>query len=376
LQLLVATQFIAQATALDITIITRVTYALTADTVTSQIENLASARCRIIVGIVEFASLTKVFTAAKQAGLLGPTGATWILSEVILNEITRPTLAARNLTTSDFTGMFITAPSLAPQNWAPYDKFRARVVGANPTLYPGAGAEPVTFTTFIHDAFFAIATAADAVLQKGLLPSNRTALRSELYRVDFEGASGRVRFDANGDRTGASYSIFNYNDAVGTPQVTATWVDGTGIARIAPYVFPDGTSTFPPDMIALPIRTVSYLDAIPLIIITAILMLIVLGTVAIVVRYWTNPLIRRSSPVFLLVIIFGVVLAMISNFMWFGDLSPEKCHLRVWLGFVGCAIAYSALLSKNWRLWFVSGRFSREIYKYKCNGVVYVQVFV
>jgi branched-chain amino acid transport system substrate-binding protein len=58
------------------------------------------------------------------------------------------------------------------------------------------------FTAQAYDAFMAIGE----TLKKGANTGEK--IKDALYKVDFEGASGHIKFDANGDIVGGSYDVF------------------------------------------------------------------------------------------------------------------------------------------------------------------------
>eukprot|EP00971_Amphidinium_carterae_P238942 4743013-Amphidinium_carterae.1 len=67
-----------------------------------------------------------------------------------------------------------------------------------------------SISTFLFDACYAYAVAINALLRNGTDPSEirGKALLEELKQVSFEGVSGLVAFNAQGDRLG-SYTLIN-----------------------------------------------------------------------------------------------------------------------------------------------------------------------
>lgn len=83
--------------------------------------------------------------------------------------------------------------------------------GSTVAEYSGCGdRNPNQFAPFAYDAVYAFALAADAMIKAGLHPSNGDTLLTTLLNTDFDGTTGKVRFDSNGDRN-ALYNINNHN---------------------------------------------------------------------------------------------------------------------------------------------------------------------
>jgi ABC-type branched-subunit amino acid transport system substrate-binding protein len=67
------------------------------------------------------------------------------------------------------------------------------------------------FVPSYFDAAWTMATAATALLRRGIDPlRNGSALLQEIKANNFDGTSGPVSFDANGDRVGAYSGLFNF----------------------------------------------------------------------------------------------------------------------------------------------------------------------
>ncbi|MFH1803153.1 MAG: ABC transporter substrate-binding protein [archaeon] len=64
------------------------------------------------------------------------------------------------------------------------------------------GEEPSAFSMYAYDGAVALVEAIDAA------GDDVEGVRLELYKVKFEGASGSIGFDSDGDRTGTEYSIY------------------------------------------------------------------------------------------------------------------------------------------------------------------------
>ena len=63
------------------------------------------------------------------------------------------------------------------------------------------------------------------------------------------------------------------------------------------------------------------------------------------------PVIKRSSPLFCMMILMGLIMIWVSLIFWSGDQNGFTCNIKVWLGLVGYATVMSNMLVKTWRIW-------------------------
>eukprot|EP01130_Rhizamoeba_saxonica_P019011 TRINITY_DN9732_c0_g1_i1.p1 TRINITY_DN9732_c0_g1~~TRINITY_DN9732_c0_g1_i1.p1 ORF type:complete len:871 (+),score=150.71 TRINITY_DN9732_c0_g1_i1:25-2637(+) len=68
-------------------------------------------------------------------------------------------------------------------------------------------------------------------------------------------------------------------------------------------------------------------------------------------REWK--IIKASTPAFLMITIFGVILCNVSALFWMGTPSVLFCNMRLWLFIIGFTIAYGAILIKNYRVYSI-----------------------
>jgi len=234
--------------------------------------------------------------------------------------------------------------------------------------------------TFVYDAIQMVAIALDSTLRQGMAPFGGSLL-ANLYNTSFMGVSGPVSVDSNGDRVGGTYGVFNFQTSQNGFVLVGVHAHHD-VHMLADPIFSDGTKNIPRDY-QRPILYLKYNSgAVALAVIAAVALVIYAISAVGVIIHRTNRLIRRSSPVFLLVILFGLSLNAISIFFWLDYPTPSYCHARVWFGFVGCAVAYgfvifsiscelpsnsltcylfSALLAKNARLYYLFNEPSMRI---------------
>lgn len=96
---------------------------------------------------------------------------------------------------------------------------------------------------------------------------------------------------------------------------------------------------------------------------TALVQVVLLGTLALVIGYRSNVLIHASSPIFLCFILVGMVVALSSNYVWLGDQTQASCIAQKFLLYLGFALAFGSLLVKNWRIYVLFNDSSMQIIK-------------
>lgn len=60
---------------------------------------------------------------------------------------------------------------------------------------------------------------------------------------------------------------------------------------------------------------------------------------------------KHASVTFLITMVAGFILLYASQLAWFGEPSIGACNVRIWLGFLGFALAYASLLGKTFRIY-------------------------
>lgn len=348
----VANNFIAEGNKLGIKVVARSSFLTTKADFNDTFALLKSTGCKIVVAIIDFSLLPTIAQGARQANLFGPTsGNQWIFPESAAADMNKKRLTELGLNSTDFTGVLVTNPLAGRADSSLYSNFISLV--RNRT-----GSDPILYQSFLWDAVQVYGLAIGKLIQEGLDPravSSRQRLLSLIAATSFQGVSGPVSFDSNQDRVGVSYGLYNYRDDQAGLVEIGLWTDPTGINMTRNAVFSDGTEKIPND---LQIASVLFSSgggvAITFFTTVGIAIISVSTFIALVIETRRrNPLIVRSSPRFLFVIILGLTLALISIYFWFGNPSPWQCHLRVWFAFVGTGIAYSALLTKNYHLWYL-----------------------
>lgn len=332
----------------------RTSFTTTNINVTATLEPTVRAGCRIIVFVPEASTFGRIMQGAKAAGIFARPEYVWIFSESIAGDLTASGIAAKNLTSRDFQGSFITRPLDGPPASALYQNYSTRVRQRTADL--GFATDVPLFGGQLYDAVWTLALAAGRMFTAGSDPrTQRADYLSFLRNTSFYGVSGPVSFDANQDRAGASYGVYNFISGLGSVLLIGIFRDGIGLSLSAEPVFYDNTTVVPVDLVPLPLLAIEFRNAGAGIILALTVLVLAASTVSgvVVTVLRTSKLIYRSSPTFLAVFLFGIICSAVSIFFWFGRPTDALCHLRVWLGFLGAAIAYGALLAKNWRLYYL-----------------------
>lgn len=87
------------------------------------------------------------------------------------------------------------------------------------------------------------------MITAGIDPTNGELLLKELQNLSFDGATGPISFDENGDRLGV-YEIVNLVD--GVFEVVGTWDVINGMQLTGTIIWPDGGTKTPADGSGIP----------------------------------------------------------------------------------------------------------------------------
>ena len=105
---------------------------------------------------------------------------------------------------------------------------------------------------YAYDAAIALALGLDKLIKEGVAPNEMTASRlSEAIRNSpFEGASGKVSFEENGDRNSANakYTVYDYKKNKGRQFINAGHVNVNGTFTNNTehaIIFADGSNVVP-----------------------------------------------------------------------------------------------------------------------------------
>ena len=138
------------------------------------------------------------------------------------------------------------------------------------------------------------------------------------------------------------------------PQWPTNKIPGISAKYPGKFIWADGTTRVPDDGIALE----SYIFAtsplgIIFLIWCSLLIIAVIGTTGVLIKYWNTPIFRLASPVPLSLILLGIVSLIVFVAMCVGRPSPAICTSRVLFYYVGLSLIFSPLITKTFRVWMV-----------------------
>lgn len=210
-----------------------------------KLQAIVDSGAKVIILNMIVADAVTVFSQAASVGITAENGFVWVgtdgptQSQVFENS---------TIVEDAMTGMIGTRPNRGIGDI--YTAFLDSWEAADPADYAGAGdREPNTYATFAYDAVYAFAYAADNMITAGTDPEDGALLLAELKDLTFDGATGPVSFDENGDRLGV-YDIINLVDGVFV--VVGTWDIPNGMQLTGTITWPDGGTKTPADGSGIP----------------------------------------------------------------------------------------------------------------------------
>eukprot|EP00026_Physarum_polycephalum_P003280 Phypoly_transcript_03290.p1 GENE.Phypoly_transcript_03290~~Phypoly_transcript_03290.p1 ORF type:complete len:796 (+),score=86.60 Phypoly_transcript_03290:356-2389(+) len=142
------------------------------------------------------------------------------------------------------SGALAVMPRIVDTGTDTFQYFQFAWGGANSSVFPGARPYPAN-GYMAYDAVFAIANTVSNIMNAGNpYPGVASAsFVAAMKNTSFEGLSGQVSFDANGDREG-DYVIYNHIGNESVP-VGVYWGRTSSFERSQPFVYYNGTYKVP-----------------------------------------------------------------------------------------------------------------------------------
>ena len=239
------------------------------------------------------------------------------------------------------------------------------------------------YTPHAYDAMYALARGVEQVFDSG----GKNSLTGDslhdalLHNVSFQGATGDIRFTLGrkenqdysmGDReVGFTYLLYNFND-----DLFDSTGGTTGLARVGEWALESGGLTLcsnktasydtipctdsityrtannrlpsdtQPDILAV----ISPAVAMVLILVGSCACLLVVISLALVVRYRASKLIKASQPPMLYIIHLGCLFSAVRTIVGGLPMNTERCTAEFWFGHLAFGFIFSAMLVKTWRV--------------------------
>jgi hypothetical protein len=241
--------------------------------------------------------------------------------------------------------------------------------------------------SWAYDALAAIGLAGCAAAAQTQNVPRGAVLLNALRDVQFMGLSGLVKFTADGDRD-PSTTIYVLNNFVSSPRKGATSLDTIKIGDLPPNasrwslnekqtVFRDGTFNIPSD-VTVPVedqnlfpewaKILAYVEA------SIIFFLVLLSGIWLKVNAKAL-VVKQSQPLFMYLILFGIVLLGGSIICLTFEYSDSACMAFCWLFVLGVVFSVAPVTAKTIRvarLWYRRRGFDRN----RKNGGFYVLLVV
>lgn len=146
-------------------------------------------------------------------------------------------------------------------------------------------------------------------------------------------------------------------------------------------VFYGGLSSIPLDGNQRELQYVYWDSALAVVvsILIGLILCIISMTASVIIKHQKTPIVKHSSPIFLLTVLVGIGMFTLSLHAWVGKPDQFKCNFRIWLGLIGQILVTAPILSKAWRIWRMfkprnkvrsSVMTNREFIKY--NGILLI----
>jgi len=371
-----------------------------------EIREVKQGGARVILGLVFFTEWSNLIVTADQNGLVGE-NYVWYTSHNIVD------IPPRNETARKLTKGVIGAFQFIPHSGPKYEAFVDRWQTLDPAVYPqgGPGTIPGPFVLLEYDLIITAGLAVHELDLRGRLDQPGRIPAEEwtevLRSLDFEGITGRVVFDENGDRI-TPFRVLYFDQNTENWETAAVWSIEAGYVPETDIVWFSNTTDIPDLDIRPPFHYWSchdekekfdptgkevtthtpdssdvddidsdyhcdqFIDCqnlsdervdcsqnylamfIVFGVITLVLILIVVLLFIFVVTFGTilgYRRLRTSSPSFLLLMLLSMFVGYSSIFAWYGKPHPVACGFQPWLLGLATISMILALNVKIFRVW-------------------------
>ncbi|KAJ3094412.1 hypothetical protein HDU96_001689, partial [Phlyctochytrium bullatum] len=322
-----------------------------------QVQSIKQSDARIIIVIGYEIETVYLLREARAQGLVGP-NYVWIGTDGVKTMYSLLHDAGRRKGWNDtdrqnIEGMLYVAPNerVGPsKEWEAVDeRYKAENNGELP--------KPNSY--FCRDCLLGYALGLKNLLSSGvslqqIMNRNVTIRATDFAGQSFNGSSGLLVFDQNGDRL-PNYVVSNVRNGglIDALSIIPNSNLSKPIEQLTPVVFPSGSSVAPADGIVFTREAIDFGSGIGIAVL-GVYFLGILATlvacVVLIVNRGTAPVKQLSMP-FLLVKGAGVALFYLSVVGWLGKVEETGlCLVQQWVGWVGFSLVMQGILPKCWRV--------------------------
>jgi hypothetical protein len=205
-----------------------------------------------------------------------------------------------------------------------------------------------SYMYYAYDAVYVIAYAMNDIIQNASLWLNGSTLLTQMRAQQFNGTTGWIQFNAEGDRLG-SYDVVNF----GTSQFThiGIWSAASGLSITSTPMFADGTSTPSVDVPPRAIYQISDATVNGCIVLSALTVALAFGADIVLWINTHHKVIKTSSVTFCHLIVLGCLMGLLyPSVLGAGHNTGWGCSLPLFFLGTGFSLTFGSLFIKTWRI--------------------------
>ncbi|KAI9175979.1 hypothetical protein H9P43_006343 [Blastocladiella emersonii ATCC 22665] len=311
------------------------------------LDAIVTAGTRIVLYLGTFPDFIPIARLAREKGLIGNDWV-WLASEGtngVVDELKKPQYSAKDREVVN--GLLFAFPAERTPGSEPF-------LNAYRSQFPQRQVLP--YSLYYRDCFMSLARgiikAVAAVGESAVLARNYPATFSlAQFLVPYNGVTGAVGFDANGDRV-SDYAIMNVY-GMETKTAYLLPVNGSGLIKRDPPTFFAGTSDVPKDVPTMLQGYITYKSAggIAILLLLGSIAAVIVATMAYLFTKRQSSAVKNMSLPFLSLISAGLLMVLGAEALWLDVPTAMTCNLQSWILLVGMELVLSAVAAKAYRIW-------------------------
>lgn len=228
-----------------------------------------------------------------------------------------------------------------------------------PTAYPESLPPYQMYMGFNYDAILSFQKAVVAMELASQNPLNGKLMFDQILKLDVAGATGRIRFDANGDRD-SQWTIKNSRGETFVNVGTWNANDGINVDK-SKIIWPMGDSNIPLDRPTTIYQVVSLGAYIVVAVLAGLGIIACLGIIVFILIFRHHSAIKASSTTFSILMILGGILfyvaAIVVGFLGLNvSFYSNICVAQPWMIGIAFVSFFSPLFLKTIRIWMLFGK--------------------